>query len=132
MKKKLPILTRAESQLMQLLWLHGPCTIHELVEAQGHKFAYTTVLTLVRILEQKGYVSHERHPDGGKAHVYRAAVERAKARTRHVLDLVERLFGGRTQDLVVGLIDDQKLDRVELESLRKRIDEQLGGQRRRS
>src|SRR4051812_17931692 len=120
-----PYLTRAESELMQLLWKHGPSTVQQLLERLGREVAYTTVLTTVRILEQKGYASHEANPDGGRAHVYKAAVAETKERKRHVRDLVDRLFGGSTQGLVSGLIDDESLSRDELHELKKRIDEKL-------
>jgi predicted transcriptional regulator len=89
--------------------------------------AYTTALTLVRILEQKGYVDHAPHPDGGRAHVYRALVPREGARKRHVKDLVDRLFGGRSDSLVLGLLDDDVLGEAELAELRKQIDQKLAG-----
>lgn len=120
-----PYLTRAESELMQLLWKHGACTVQQLLEGLGREVAYTTVLTTVRILEQKGYVKHEPNPDGGRAHVYKPAVAETRVRKRHVADLVDRLFGGKPQGLVAGLIEDESLSRDELEELKKRIDEKL-------
>lgn len=120
-----PYLTRAESELMQLLWRHGPSTVQQLLERLGREVAYTTVLTTVRILEQKGYAKHEPNPEGGRAHVYKAAVAETKVRRRHVADLVDRLFGGSTQGLVTGLIDDESLSRDDLEELKRRIDEKL-------
>jgi BlaI family penicillinase repressor len=57
-KNALPLLTRAESDLMRLLWTHGPLTVQSLTERLERQVAYNTVLTLVRILEQKGYVAH--------------------------------------------------------------------------
>ena len=125
-----PYLTRAESELMQLLWKHGPSTVQQLLERLDREVAYTTVLTTVRILEQKGYAAHEPNPDGGRAHVYRAAVAETKERKRHVRDLVDRLFGGSTQGLVAGLIDDEALSRDELEALKKRIDDKLGAKKK--
>lgn len=118
-------LTRAESELMQLLWRHGPSTVQQLLERLDRKVAYTTVLTTVRILEQKGYAKHEANPEGGRAHLYTAAVAETKERKRHVRDLVERLFGGSTKGLVSGLIEDEALSREELQDLKKRIDEKL-------
>lgn len=120
-----PYMTRAESELMQLLWKHGPSTVQQLLEKMEREVAYTTVLTMVKILEQKGYAKREANPDGGRAHVYTAAVAETKERKRHVRDLVERLFGGSTTGLVSGLIDDESLSRDDLEELKKRIDEKL-------
>lgn len=128
---EMPLLTRAESELMALFWERGPRTVHELAAGLPRPLAYTTVLTLVRILEQKGYVTHSPHPDGGRAHLYRAAVDPVRTRTRHVRDLVDRLFGGRAEGLVVGLLEDEKLSRRELAALKAQIDAKLGKKRRR-
>jgi predicted transcriptional regulator len=120
-----PFLTRAESELMDLLWRHGPSTVHALIERMERGVAYTTVLTLMRILEQKGYVKHQPHPDGGRSHLYTAAVEATRAKRRHVRDLLERLFAGNAEELVSGLLEDEALSPAALRALRERIDAQL-------
>jgi predicted transcriptional regulator len=99
--------------------------VHEVVEHLPRAVAYTTALTLLRILEQKGYVKHEPHPSGGRAHLYRPVVAAGKTRMLHVRDLVDRLFGGRSDQLVVGLLDDESLTRPELERLRSAIESRL-------
>ncbi|MGC4121725.1 MAG: BlaI/MecI/CopY family transcriptional regulator [Myxococcales bacterium] len=123
--RPLPVLTRAESEVMQALWHLGEATVQQVLEKLGKDLAYTTVLTLVRILEQKGYVTHGPHPAGGKAHLFKPAVEPQKARRMHARDLIDRLFGGSPQTLVAGLIEDEALSREELQALRERIDQQL-------
>jgi len=123
--KPLPILTRVESELMGVLWEKGRATVHEVVEALPRPVAYTSALTVLRILEKKGYVGHEPHPDGGRAHVYKPLVPASNARRHHLRDLVERLFGGSSEELVVGLIDDERLSKSDLERLRQAIDERL-------
>jgi predicted transcriptional regulator len=131
MKSKSPpvVLTRAESEIMHVLWKRGPSTVHDVVAALPRAVAYTTVLTMLKILEQKGYVAREPSPDGGRAHVCRALVEEGHARRSHVRDLVERLFDGRPEELVSGLLEDEKLGADELRALRQRIDEKLGARR---
>ena len=119
------MLTRAESEIMRVLWDRDGATVHEVVEGLPRAVAYTTALTLLRILEQKGYVRHEPHPGGGRAHVYRPVVPASKTRQLHVRDLVDRLFGGRSEQLVVGLLDDENLTRAELERLRSAIESRL-------
>ncbi len=128
-KRDLPYLTRAESELMRAFWEHGPQTVTELLGHLGRDVAYTTALTLVRILEKKGYVTHEAQPDGGRAYVYRPKVQRENVTRRHVRDLVDRLFGGSAQSLVVGLLDDEDLSPEELAELRAQIDKKLSGNR---
>jgi predicted transcriptional regulator len=125
-KRELPILTRAESELMRVLWDAGPVTVQALVGLLDRTLAYNTVLTTLRVLEKKGYVAHAPAPEGGRAFVYRAAVEPTPVRKRHVRDLVDRLFGGVAGDLVSGLMKDERLSREELETLRREIDARLG------
>src|SRR4051812_27251063 len=97
-KSELPILTRAESELMALFWRHGAMTVSALHEQLSDR-AYTSLATLVKILEQKGYLTHAEQPDA-RAFVYRAAVEPGPAKRKHVRDLVDRLFGGKSSELV--------------------------------
>jgi predicted transcriptional regulator len=125
---ELPTLTRAESEIMQILWAKSRATVHEVVDAMTRPVAYTTVLTMLRILEKKGYVGHE--PAAGRAYVYAPKVEHEKAQRQHARELVERLFAGNAHDLVAGLVDEEKLSRRELEELRKRIDQRLGAKER--
>lgn len=129
MKKALPILTRAESEVMATLWQHQRLTVHALVEAMDRPVAYTTALTLLRILEQKGYAKHEPDPQGGRAYVYLPAVAASKARRSHVRDLVDRLFDGRPEELVTGLLEDERLSREQLERLQEQIERSLGAAR---
>lgn len=122
---ELPILTRAESEVMRALWTTGPATVATLREQMGGKAAYTTVLTMVKILEKKGYVTRTEDPAGGRAHLYSAAVPEQRTRKTHVRDLVDRLFGGRMESLVTGLLDSEELDEATLKELREQIDAQL-------
>jgi predicted transcriptional regulator len=122
-----PILTRAESEIMSILWSSDGATVHEVVSSMPRAVAYTSVLTVLRILERKGYVRHEPHPDGGRAHVYKPLVQVTKARRHHVRDLVDRLFGGQSEELVVGLLEEEKWSKADLERLKEVIDSRLNG-----
>src|SRR5687768_4242250 len=122
-----PILTRVESEIMGILWERQAATVHEVVAALPRPLAYTSALTVLRILEKKGYVGHEPHPDGGRAHLYRPLVPATNARRLHVRDLVDRLFGGRSEQLVVGLLEDEALTSSELTRLRAVIESRLAG-----
>jgi predicted transcriptional regulator len=126
--KPIPILTRVESALMALFWKHGPMTVADLHLRVPDK-GYTSLATLVKILEQKGYLTHTEIA-GERAFLFAPAVEPRAARRHHVRDLVERLFAGRSEDLLVGLLDDAKLSRPELEALRAVIDQKLGKTRK--
>ncbi|HWO12965.1 MAG TPA: BlaI/MecI/CopY family transcriptional regulator [Polyangiaceae bacterium] len=121
------ILTRAESEIMSVLWSKGSATVHDVVAALPREPAYTSVLTMLRILEKKGYVTREPEPGGGRAHVYRPLIAAHQARRQHVRDLIDRLFGGHSEELMVGLLEDDALSRGELEQLRGLIESRLGG-----
>ena len=125
---EVPILTRAESEIMALFWSRGPMTVSQLKALLSGK-AYTSLATLVKILETKGYLTHAQQADA-RAYVFSPAVKPDRARRHHVRDLVERLFGGRTSELVTGLLDDEALTQDELEALRAEIDERLGKEKR--
>src|SRR5262245_39438782 len=127
MKKSLPILTPAESEIMQILWTRQPASVHDVVGALLRPVAYNTALTILRVLEQKGYVAHEPNPENARSYLYRATIPPGPVRVNHARDLVERLFGGKADELVSGLIDSERLSRGELEALRAQIDRKLGG-----
>jgi predicted transcriptional regulator len=112
---------------MSILWGADGATVHDVVNAMPRPVAYTSVLTVLRILEKKGYVRHEAHPDGGRAHFYKPLVQVTKARRHHVRDLVDRLFGGQSEELVVGLLEEEKWSKADLERLREVIDARLSG-----
>jgi BlaI family transcriptional regulator, penicillinase repressor len=122
------ILTRAESEIMSVLWSRGAATVHDVVAALPRAPAYTSVLTMLRILEKKGYLTREPEPGGGRAHVYRPLIAASQARRQHVRDLIDRLFGGHSEELMVGLLEDDALSRGELEQLRGLIESRLGGE----
>jgi len=131
MKKKTswPLLTRGETDVMRALWRRGSATVAEIVEEYTRPIAYTTVLTVLRVLEQKGYVTHDKELVG-RAHVYRP-VDEQRVQRSHLRDLLDRMFAGRPDEMVNGLIDNERLTRTDLEALRRRIDEKLAGGKRR-
>ena len=115
-------LTDAELRLMDVLWKKGPATVSQVVEGLPKRIplAYSTVLTTLRILENKGYVAHTKN---GRAFTYRPLVEREQARRNAVAHLLRRLFGGSPELLMLNLMDSGKIDAAELERLRRRIAE---------
>lgn len=109
---------------MTVLWNRGESTVAEVVDAIGTPaLAYNTVLTTLRILEQKGYV---RHKAAGRAFVYRAAVQRGDAQRNLVHHVVSRFFGGSPRELVLKLIESENVDEIELARLRELIDKAQG------
>jgi BlaI family transcriptional regulator, penicillinase repressor len=124
--KPLSILTAVELEMMRALWAHGPGTVDEVRQRLQRKLAYTSVLTMLRILEQKGYAQRGANPSGGRGHQYAAAIPEREVRRGHLRDLMDRLFQGKPEALVVGVLEDEQVSRAELEQLRALVDERLG------
>lgn len=111
-------LAEREAELMDALWDHGPSTVNEVQARLGDELAYTTVLTMLRKLEAKGYVGHE---EEGRAHRYHALIEREAAQEGALKALVARLFKGSSDALLLHLVSREKLTAKQV----KRIEEQL-------
>jgi BlaI family penicillinase repressor len=107
-----------EAQLMHALWDHGPSTVNEVQARLADELAYTTVLTMLRKLEAKGYVGHE---EEGRAHRYHALIERSAAQEGALRALVSRLFKGSSDALLLHLVSREKLSVKQVQ----RIEEQL-------
>jgi predicted transcriptional regulator len=124
-RKKSPNLTEAELRLMDVIWEKGSATVAEVAEAlpPDLNLAYNTVLTTLRILENKGYLRHVKAKEG-RAFVYRPVVSRADARRSALRHLVRRFFGNSAEALVLNLLDDERLSEEELERIRARLKEE--------
>lgn len=120
-RSKSPTLTEAELRLMRVMWDLGEATVAEVAAAvRGPApLAYSTVLTMLRILEQKGYLTHTQQ---GRAFRYRPLVDEKAARRRAVQHLVSRFFGGSARLLVLNVIEQEKIDVPELQRLRKLVE----------
>src|SRR6202789_660663 len=124
-------LTEAELRLMKLLWARGESAVADLVAAipEGEALAYTSVLTTVRILEQKGYVTHRQQ---GRAFLYSPCVAEDDASRSEIRHVLERFFGNSRERLVLSLLGDDELTADELKRLKERIaatqeDDQVSG-----
>jgi predicted transcriptional regulator len=119
-RKKSPTVTEAEYRLMDVLWRCGGASVSEVVELLGEpQPAYNTVLTVLRVLERKGYV---RHRESGRAFIYRAAIERSAARQQVVQHVVSRFFNGSPGELVLNLLESERVDDDELARLGEILD----------
>jgi len=117
--KKPKLLTRAELRVMNALWSLGRGTVAQVAAAlPPPPAAYTTVLTMLRILEQKGAVRHEA---GGRAHVYIPAIERDAVARSAVADIVQSFFQNSKSALALRLIAESRPSKEELESLKDLI-----------
>jgi predicted transcriptional regulator len=111
---------------MQVLWDRGQATVGGVVEGipGREKPAYNTVLTVLRILEKKGYVTHEKD---GRAHVYAPLLDRTQARRGALSHLLNRFFDDSPELLVLNLLQDDRVDPAELQRVRELLDEQRRG-----
>ena len=121
-RKRSPALTDAEARVMAALWERGTATVGDIVAAmkKGKPVTYSTVQTILRILETKGYVAHEKV---ARAFVYTPLVDERQARTRALRHLVSRLFNGSPRLLVLNVLQDEEIDRAELKALKKLIED---------
>lgn len=113
-------LTEAELRLMKLLWARGESAVSDLVAAipQGEALAYTSVLTTIRILEQKGYV---RHRQEGRAFLYSPCVAEHEAGRSEIKHMMQRFFGNSRERLLLSVLGDDDIDADELNRLKALI-----------
>jgi len=118
--KKSNTLTEAELRLMKILWERGESGVADLVAAmpEGETLAYTSVLTTVRILEQKGYV---RHRQEGRAFLYSPCVAEHEASRSEIRHMMQRFFGNSRERLLLSLLGDDAIDPAELQRLKDLI-----------
>jgi predicted transcriptional regulator len=118
--KKSIILTEAELRLMKALWARGESTVSDLVTAVSDEaaLAYTSVLTTIRVLEEKGYV---RHRQEGRAFLYSPAVAEHEAGRSEVRHMLQRFFGNSRERLLLSLLGDEELSAEELRRLKDAI-----------
>jgi predicted transcriptional regulator len=114
-------LTDREADVMQMLWEHGPSLVAEVRERLSDPLAYTTVLTVLRTLEAKGYVGHD---EEGRGHRYFASVKQQAARKNALQHLTDKLFKGSTELLFSHLVSDQKLSSEQIKRLRQLLADQ--------
>lgn len=126
-RKKALVLTDHELRLMDVLWQRGRATVADVVERLAPPpLAYSTVLTTLRTLEQKGYVGHK---EDGRAYVYHPLVARdeaARSATRHLID---RFFGKSPGALAVALLDDSGLSEADLAQIKRLLARRTKGRR---
>ncbi len=118
--KKSNTLTEAELRLMKILWQRGESAVTDLVAAMpdGEALAYNSVLTTIRILEQKGYVEHRQE---GRAFIYWPCVQEMDASRSEVRHVLNRFFGNSRERLLLSVLDDEEITSEELRRLRDLI-----------
>ncbi len=119
-RKKTTTLTNAEHRIMEVVWAKGSATVAEVVEALEGKDAYTTILTLMRILKAKGFLASR--PEG-RAFVFFPRVDRKTAARKAVHQLLAKFFAGSPSELVLSFLREEELSPDELDAIKRRIRE---------
>jgi BlaI family transcriptional regulator, penicillinase repressor len=109
------VLADREAELMEVLWDFGPATVAEVRDRVTDDLAYTTVLSMLRTLESKGYVTHDAE---GKAHRYSALIDRNAARRSALRAMSEKFFKGSTATLLTHFVAEEKLSNADVTRLR--------------
>ncbi len=122
-KREREKLTGLELQIMQVIWKLGPSNVTAVQEGLEQQLAYTTVQTMLNILHKKGKL---RRKLKGRAFEYSATVTEAKASSHAVSDLVDRMFGGSSEELVMSLIKSKQIDAKKIAELSRRVEEEGG------
>ena len=117
-----PLLTPHELEIMQIVWDRPEATVRDVYEEirQRRKIAYTTVMTLMQILEKKG---HLKKSAAERRHVYRAARPRRHTVSALLKDFMDRVFNGSAKPLLVHLVSEGRLSKSEIEELRQLLKE---------
>jgi BlaI family penicillinase repressor len=117
-RKKATMLTNAEHRIMEVIWARGSATVAEVVDALDGKDAYTTILTLIRILKAKGYLSSRKE---GRAFVFTPKVDRDTVARKAAHQLLSKFFGGSPSELVLSFLRDEELTTEELDQIKEKI-----------
>ena len=107
-----------ELEVMTWLWANGSGTVNEVLEGLGDRLAYTTVLTILRNLEAKGFLKRR---EEGRAHRYSPRVQQKAARKRAIRRLIDTLFLGSPEALLSHLVDEHDLSPAELRRIANRL-----------
>src|ERR1700692_3912421 len=118
MIRRKPVLTPQELEIMKVVWTAGASTVRGVYEAllERRKIAYTTVMTMMNILEQKGYLKKTQKD---RAYVYQATRPQKQVIRGMVREFVDRVFNGSAEPLLLHLVEDQRLSESDLDEIRR-------------
>jgi BlaI family transcriptional regulator, penicillinase repressor len=116
MRRAKPVLTEQELEIMKIIWRLGDVTVRQVYEEllKERKIAYTTVMTMMGILEEKKFL---KKTSAEKAHVYRPAQPKSLVMSRMVKEFVERVFNGSAKPLLVHLVESEQVTQEEIEEI---------------
>ena len=115
--------TDAELEILQVLWEHGPATVRQVFDvlsAGGRQTGYTTVLKLMQIMFDKGFVTRD---EAQRSHIYSAKLKQQSTQRQFVRDMLDKVFGGATEQLVLQALNAKKVSPEELAGIRKLLDQ---------
>ena len=118
MDDRLPELGDLEHEVMQLVWAHGPITAEVVREKLSRRLKESTVRTVLRRLEEKGYANHT---VDGRTYVYEAAEPRARVAAKAVQRVVDWFCNGSIEEVLVGMVDNAMLDQQQLRALADQV-----------
>ena len=118
MDDRMPELGDLEHEVMQLVWAHGPVTAEVVRERLSRRLKESTVRTVLRRLEEKGYANHT---VDGRTYVYQAAEPRAKVAAKAVQRIVDWFCNGSIEEVLVGMVDNAMLDQQQLRTLADQV-----------
>ncbi|HKF08447.1 MAG TPA: BlaI/MecI/CopY family transcriptional regulator [Xanthobacteraceae bacterium] len=124
--ENMPDLSNLEREVMQLIWAGGPLTAEFVRERLGRRLKESTVRTVLRRLEEKGYV---RHTVNGRTYVYQATHPRGKVAAKAVQRIIDLLCNGSVEEVLVGMVDSAMVDQRQLRSLADKVAKAKGGKR---
>lgn len=119
--RKSSALTALELRIMRVIWSRGASTVGEVQSELKPPLAYTTVQTMLNILQRKGRLKRELR---GRAYIYSARVSEARAVGQGLRDLIDRMFGGSSEELVMSLLKSRQIDAAKLAELTRRFHQQ--------
>jgi predicted transcriptional regulator len=122
-KRPKDVLTKLELEIMQVVWRLRSANVAAVQEGLERELAYTTVQTMLNILERKGKLKRELQ---GRAFVYSATVSESKASSHALRDFIDRVFAGSSEDLVMNLLRHNQIDARKLANLRRRVEKGEG------
>ncbi len=126
MSDSLPDLGNLEREVMQLIWANGPLTAETVREKLARRLKESTVRTVLRRLEEKGYVVHEVE---GRTYIYEATQPRAVAAAKAVQRIVDWFCNGSVEEVLVGMVDSAMVDQKQLRALADKAAKEKGGRR---
>jgi predicted transcriptional regulator len=119
---KLPKPTESELEILQILWQNGPSTVREVhdVISEKRKTGYTTILKLMQIMHEKGLVERD---ESSRAHIYAPQIQEADTEQSLVSDLMDRVFGGSAEKLVMRALESKSAGKEEISQIRSLLDQ---------